>query len=468
MNPPISPLRAQLAVGRSAHDVTRHCLDAIARYNPALNAVVTFNPDALQDAARANALADTARGLLHGLPITVKDCFATAGLRTTSGHPPLADYVPQEDAELVARLRAQGAVLIGKTNLPPLAGDIQCANPVFGRTHNPFDPALTSGGSSGGSAVAVAAGFSVLDLGSDLGGSIRIPAAFCGVAGMKITEGRWPLAGHIPPLPDRMRSVWHMLSPGLLARHVDDLRLGFAALDDKPLALPALPRSLRIAWCDDFSGIPLCRRTHAGLQQAVARLQAQGHQLVRDRPVDFDFREVWNTYGEILGVEIGLGLPRPQRWMLRAGRCFLPEKAHLTRAFVRGLRMSMDDYHQAFNVRLRLIAALESFLDGYDTWLCPVCPLTAFPHAPYRLRLPSLTIDDTPWPYLDAGMALTVPFSLTGSPVISLPAGLQDGLPVGLQLIGKRHQDERLLAVAGVVEKAGNGFYKAPLIKDFQ
>lgn len=463
MNPPISPLRMQLAAGRSAHDVTRHCLDAIARYNPVLNAVVTLNPDALQDAARADALADTARGLLHGLPITVKDCFATAGLRTTSGHPPLADYVPQEDAELVARLRAQGAVLIGKTNLPPLAGDIQCANPIFGRTNNPFDSALTSGGSSGGSAVAVAAGFSALDLGSDLGGSIRIPAAFCGVAGMKITEGRWSLAGHIPPLPGMMRSVWHMLSPGLLARHVDDLRLGFAALDDKPFAMPALPTSLRIAWCDDFAGIPLCRRTRTGLQQAVARLQAQGHQLVRDRPVDFDLPEAWATYGEILGVEMGLGLPRPLRWALRAGRCFLPQKAHLTRAFVRGLRMSMYGYHQALNVRLRLIAALERFLDEYDVWLCPVSPLTAFPHAPYRLRLPSLAIENTRWPYLDASMALTVPFSLTGSPVISLPAGLQQGLPVGVQLVGKRYQDERLLAVAAMVEAAGNAFCEPPL-----
>ena len=458
MNAPVSPLRAQLAAGRSAYDVARHCLDAITRYNPALNAVVTPNPEALQDAARADAAPVAPRGLLHGLPVTVKDCFATAGLRTTSGHPPLADYVPQEDADLVARLRAQGAVLIGKTNLPPLAGDIQCANPLFGRTNNPFDPALTSGGSSGGSAVAVAAGFSALDLGSDLGGSIRIPAAFCGVAGMKVTEGRWSLAGHIPPLPGRMRSVWHMLSPGLLARHIDDLRLGFAALDDKPCAPPALPASLRIAWCDDFAGIPLCRRTRSGLQQAVLRLQAQGHQLVRDRPVDFDLPEVWATYGEILGVEMGLGLPRPLRWLLRAGRGFLPHKAHLTRAFVRGLRMSMYDYHQALNVRLRLIAALENFLDGYDAWLCPVSSLTAFPHAPYRLRLPSLAIDDSRWPYLDAGMAFTVPFSLTGSPAISLSSGLQDGLPVGLQLIGKRHQDERLLAVAAVVEATGNGF----------
>ena len=162
MNAPVSPLRAQLAAGRSAYDVARHCLDAITRYNPALNAVVTPNPEALQDAARADAAPVAPRGLLHGLPVTVKDCFATAGLRTTSGHPPFADYVPQEDADLVARLRAQGAVLIGKTNLPPLAGDIQCANPLFGRTNNPFDPALTSGGSSGGSAVAVAAGFSAL------------------------------------------------------------------------------------------------------------------------------------------------------------------------------------------------------------------------------------------------------------------------------------------------------------------
>lgn len=454
MNERISPLRAQLAAGFSARDVMRQCLQRVAEANPRLNAVITVNPKALQDADQADAAA--VRGKLQGLPITVKDAFATAGLRTTSAYKPLADYIPDADADLLIRARKEGAVLLGKTNLPELAGDIQCDNALFGRTNNPFDLSRTSGGSSGGSAVAVAAGWSFMDIGSDLGGSIRIPAAFCGVVGMKVTEGRWSMNGHIPPLPGQLRSVRHMLSPGLLARYVADVQLGFAALDDDPSLQPIdLPKSLRIAWWDDFAGMPLCRRTRAGLQETVMRLQAQGHTLVRDKPVDFDIATAWAVYGEILGVEMGLGLPTMMRHALRASRWFLSADAVLTRAFVRGLAFDMRAYHRALNQRETLIAALESFLDQYDAWLCPVCPMVAFPHTPHRLRLPDLQIDEQKRPYLEASMGLVAPFSLTGSPAISIPAPLQEGLPVGIQLVGKRCEDERLLAVAAVIEAAG-------------
>lgn len=460
MNERISPLRAQLAAGFSARDVMQQCLQRVAEANPRLNAVITVNPKALQDADQADAAA--VRGKLQGLPITVKDAFATAGLRTTSAYKPLADYIPDADADLLIRARKEGAVLLGKTNLPELAGDIQCDNRLFGRTNNPFDLARTSGGSSGGGAVAVASAMSVMDIGSDLGGSIRIPAAFCGVAGLKVTEGRWPVSGHIPPLPGQMRTVRHMLSPGLLARYVDDLRLGFAALDTAAEAAPAVPEKLRIAWYDDFGGIPLCSRTRAGLHEAVEKLAAQGHETVRAKPADFEMHAVWQAYGAILGVEMGLGLPAVLRYVLRMGRFFLPAQAGLTRAFSRGLVFHMRDYHRALNERMRLIAALEDFLAGYDAWLCPVCPTVAFAHTPFRLRLPSLAIDTKRLPYLEASVSLAVPFSLTGSPVITLPAGLQQGLPVGLQLVGRRHEDARLLAVASRVEAAWQGFVEPP------
>lgn len=203
----------------------------IAQHNPRIRALVTLDIERARAAAQAVdalPLAERARRLageqpLLGLPISIKDAFATQGLRTTSSHPPLANYLPAADATLVARLKAAGAIVLGKSNLSELAGDPQCWSPLFGPTHNPWELSLTPGGSSGGSAAAIAMGFAALELGSDIGGSIRIPAACCGVVGFKASENRLPRTGHIPHLPGQPRSVRHMLSFGLLARTVADV-----------------------------------------------------------------------------------------------------------------------------------------------------------------------------------------------------------------------------------------------------
>ncbi len=188
----------------SAVEVLDAHLARIARYNPALNAIVTHNEENARTRAR-EADAALARGEvwgpLHGVPVTIKDSFATAGLRTTSGFPPLTNHVPDSDATAVARLRAAGAIVLGKTNLPLLVHGFQSDNPIFGRTNNPWDHARTPGGSTGGGAAAIAAGLSPLELGSDYGGSVRIPAHFCGIYSLKPTNNRIPLTGHIPELP---------------------------------------------------------------------------------------------------------------------------------------------------------------------------------------------------------------------------------------------------------------------------
>ena len=224
----------------------------IAQHNPRIRALVTLDIERARAAARAVdalPLAERARRLageqpLLGLPISIKDAFATQGLRTTSSHPPLANYLPAADATLVARLKAAGAIVLGKSNLSELAGDPQCWNPLFGPTRNPWGAGLTPGGSSGGSAVAVAMGFSLLDLGSDIGGSIRIPAAYCGVAGFKASENRIPRSGHIPQLPGQPRTVRHLLSFGALARSCADLALALPLLcgpDGLDSEVPPLP-----------------------------------------------------------------------------------------------------------------------------------------------------------------------------------------------------------------------------------
>jgi len=462
----------EIAAGRlTAVDLLDACAQQIARHNPVINALVTL------DLAKARQSAEAADAILQrsgrpndqpllGIPISVKDAFATQGLRTTSSFPPLANHIPTRDAAVVARLKAAGAVLIGKSNLSEQAGDPQCWSPLFGPTRNPWDVERTPGGSSGGGAAAIAMGFSLLEVGSDLAGSIRIPAAYCGIAGLKATENRIPRTGHIPHLPGQPRTVRHMLSFGLLGRRVADLQLGFPLLagpDGEDCEVPPIPagqplstidKPLRIAWWDDFAGTPLCQRTRQGLQQAVAKLQAAGHQVERRTPADFDIEAAWQAFGTLGGGEIGLALPYLERLFLRLGRHFLPRRQTLSRAYVGGMNASLRQYNSALTSREQLIAALEVFLGHWDVWLCPTAPTVAYPAFPLRKFRPppTLLIDDQPLSYIEATISLTAPFSLTGSPVVALPAGIIDGLPVGLQVVGRRWQEDHLLQCSRILE----------------
>lgn len=468
------------AVTLTATEVLNECLGRLQLHNSAINAVVTLdsqikNAATLADerAARGDALAP-----LHGVPVTIKDAFATAYLLTTSSHPPLRTHLPKQDATAVSRLRSAGALIVGKTNLPELASDPQCWSPLFGATNNPWNPSLTSGGSSGGSAAAVAMGFSFLDLGSDIGGSIRIPAAYCGVLGFKATENRIPRTGHIPHLPGRPRSVRHMLSFGVLARHVEDLRLGLDVLSgadgidlEVPPITPRYPevrhgRPLRVAWWDDFAGLPLCSRTRRGLLRTVERLQQAGVQVQRCAPVDFDVLQAWRAYGIIAGAEIGLGMPFMERQILRASGGFLPRSQVLTRSLVKGMGGSWSRYSHALNARDELIMRLEEFLGSWDAWLCPVAAGTAYPHSRRGKfsKPPSILVEGEPLPYFEASIGMTSLFSLTGNPVVVMPAGVEDGLPVGLQWVGRRWQDEALLAVCSEVEPMLDGYQRPPLL----
>src|SRR5882724_2015195 len=254
----------------SSREVLDYFLERVAQLDPRINSVVTI------DAKRARAEADAAdaalargevRGPLHGVPITIKDSFQTKGMRTTSGAPELSDLVPHEDAWPVARLREAGAIIFGKTNLPIYAGDLQSYNEVFGTTNNPYDPARTPGGSSGGSAAALACGFTPLELGSDIGGSIRLPSHMSGVVGHKPSYGIVPSHGQIPGPPGTL-TLADLAVAGPMARTVEDLELGLSLIAgpnrwEKPawrLKLPP-PRSrtqkrYRVAaWLDD----PFCR-----------------------------------------------------------------------------------------------------------------------------------------------------------------------------------------------------------------
>ncbi|WP_346286022.1 amidase [Zoogloea sp.] len=479
-----STLAAMIRSGKiSAGEVLEDALARIGRFNPHLNALVTV------DAAGARAMAcrvdqDRREGRplppLAGVPLSIKDAFATRGLRTTASHRPLADYLPDRDATVVARLRAAGGVIVGKSNLPELAGAPHCWSPLFGLTRNPWDPELTPGGSSGGAAVAVAAGFSLLDAGSDLAGSIRIPAAYCGVAGFKATENRIPRTGHIPHLPVRFggaRSVRHMLSLGVLARSVADLRLGYALLagpDGEDMEVPPLAsakpgaplpeKPLRLALWTDL-GLPLCPRTRAAMDALPAVLRAAGHELCCTAPPGLDPEALREIFGLVGGAEIGLGLPAWQRALVLAAGPLLPATGRMLRAVARGMRCDLHGYNRALNRREEAIATLEAFLGEVDAVLCPVATCVAYPGRPMGpwARPPVMEVAGQRLPYLEASIGLTVPFSVTGSPVAVLPAGVVDGLPVGVQVVGRRWGEAALLDVAARLEPLLGGFRPPPL-----
>ena len=476
----IAEVRARITDGRVASaDLTRDCLRRINQLNDRANAVVTLNPRVISDARLIDRSLVRNRPLF-GIPFTIKDAFETAGLRTTSGHRPLRSFVPDVNAVAVDRLLNAGGVLVGKTNLSELAGDPQCRNPVFGVTNNPWDVSRTSGGSSGGSAAAVSLGFSWLDLGSDLAGSIRIPASYCGVVGFKATEGRLPGDGHIPPLPGRPQTVRHMLSFGLLTRRVQDARVGLDALTPSecgsgdPIrdasdgnAAPA-GWQLKLAYWDDFDGLPLCTRTRQALRRTVNALAGAGNAVERRRPDGFDFGSIWGAFGTVAGTEIGAVSNPLVRSTLAALAGLLGRSHPIARGFLAGLCSKPAAYADALRVRNRAIDDLERFMDSYDAWILPTAPCVAYRH----LRrfgmsgVAKIRFEGHALPYLAGTIGCTAPFSLTGSPVVSLPCFAIDGLPVGLQFVGRRAQDEHLLQACAMVEKVVEGYRPPPLLAD--
>lgn len=455
-------------------------LARLQQFNRPLNAVVTCDPFQVREQAREMDMrlaAGEVPGPLFGVPITIKDSFETAGMRTTSSHPPLKDHVPQRDATAVARLRQAGALILGKTNLPELAGDPQCWSPVFGRANNPWDLDRTPGGSTGGGAAAMAAGLSALDLGSDIGGSIRLPAHYCGVYGLKPTENRVPRTGHIPDLPEMPRLVRHACCYGPLARSVEDLRLALRLLAgpdgidcEVPPVLPAAlpPRKtlaqLRIAVWDDF-GVPLANDVRQVLHETEASLRYAGCEVTRAQPPGFDPQLALQAYGTLLGNESGQGMPWLMRNLLPLLRPLLNKNDHLGRAFARGLHFDVRDLSWALNQRDTLLRQLEQFLTQYDAWLLPVSSTAAFEHVPVNPSKPPplLLVEGEPVPYFSATVALTAIFSLLGVPVVTLPAGRgSEGLPIGLQLVGRKWQDEALLEVAATLDEVMPGFAAPP------
>ncbi|MCP3986146.1 MAG: amidase, partial [bacterium] len=448
-------------------------LARIERWNGELNAVVTL---AVEDARERASQADAARargeswGPLHGLPMTVKECIEVAGQPTTAGAPELTEHLPTEDADTVRRLKDAGAIIFGGTNLPIYAGDFQSYNEVYGTTNNPWNTERGPGGSSGGSAASLAAGFTPLELGSDIGGSIRNPAHFCGVYGHKPSYGIVSGRGHVPGPPgQRSRADLAVLGP--LARTPDDLALAMDLLvgpvkEDATawrVELPA-PRhdrleDYRVALLLDLPGRPVSTAVREQIRTAADALAANGVTVDEAALPEIDFEESHERYLRLLYGVMGTGFPpKVIAGMEAAAAGLAPDdrspEAQLIRGSVGPHRRWLVDHEGREHMRARW----AEFFESHDLLLCPISPTTAFPHDHSPIPNRTLQVDDQQIPYMEqvfwAGIA-----TLAYLPATIVPVGLaDDGLPVGMQLIGPYLEDRTPIEFARQIEAVVGGF----------
>jgi amidase len=449
----VSLARMLRAKELSATELLTAYLDRIDKINPALNAIVTLAAQNAQDEAAAadkEAARGEFRGPLHGLPIAIKDLADTAGILTTYGSPILTDNVPGRDAAYVASLKRAGAIVIGKTNTPEFGAGSQTFNTVFGVTRNPYDLAKTPGGSSGGAAAAVAARLLPFADGSDLASSLRNPASFCGVVGLRPSPGRIPSA-------DAESDPWASLSViGSIARSVDDAALLLGALagrdprDPKSVAappdaldpiVPARLESLRIAWSRNLRDLPVAAAVTAALEPRREQLAALGAHVTDAEP---DLRAADFVFDTLRAVGYASLAP-----LLEAHPGEL--KDSVVWNVRKGLALSGGEIARASAARGGAYAAMQTFLESHDVLALPTAQVVPFPVEQEWVE----EIDGVAMEHYVAWLRTCSRITVTGHPAISIPAGLTaDGLPVGLQLVGRHLEERRLLEVAAAFEAA--------------
>ena len=460
--------RAALLARRcSARDLLEATLSRVARVNPGLNAIVHV------DAARARADADasdariadgTARPL-EGLPISIKDAWDVAGMVSTAGAPAFKARVPELDASPVARLRAAGAVIFGKSNVPVFSGDFQTYNPLYGVTDNPWDAARSPGGSSGGAAAAVAAGLSAFELVSDLGGSARWPAHACGVFGLKTTWGLVSTWGHVPPPPDRrIPRNPELMVAGPMARTAADLALVLDVIagprdpaikaDPFAPARHASPKGLRVAlWAQDPFA-PVERACSDAVLRAADALARAGAIIDDKARPGVSFEEAYEVFAVINHAVVAYGLPAKMRDRMAASARQYARGDLSHRALQsRGARLTPDDYNDINARRLAVKRKWARFFTGCDVVLCPVAQVGAILHDPSPdIHARTLDVDGVKIPYLDflkwASLATGADLPAVSAPVMLGP----DGLPRGVQVIAAAGEDRSVVAVAGMIE----------------
>ncbi|WP_106847732.1 amidase [Blastococcus sp. Marseille-P5729] len=464
---PATTLAKALRSGQiSSREATEAFIARIERVNPRVNAVVTLVAEQALEAARAAdeyAVSNDDLPPLHGMPMLHKDTHATAGIRTTSGSPLLADNVPTSDDLVISRLRHAGVISLGKTNTPEFAAGSHTFNPVFGPTHNPYDLARSAGGSSGGAAAALATGMIALADGSDMGGSLRNPASFCNVVGLR------PSPGRVPNAPDAFGQLT-LSTSGPMARSVDDLALLLSVMAGPDLRAPASldtpgtgfapvreidPARLRVAVAADFGGMmPIEPEVVDIVTRAGETFEALGASVERAMPdlthADevFGIRRAWQ-FAANLGPVVNLHPDQVKeaiRWNVEKGRA-----------------LSVDDLTRALVWGEQLYQRVVQFFEQYDVLLVPAAQVVPFD---IGIEYPA-EINGRPMHTYLEWMRACSDITATGTPAISVPGGFTDaGLPVGVQMVAAPRADALLLSIARTFEQATGHAQRRPPVLD--
>ncbi|GAA5117294.1 amidase [Pseudonocardia adelaidensis] len=462
----------------SAVELAEQAIARIERHDGTLNAVCVPDFERALEAARAADAARTrgeARPLL-GVPMTVKESFHVAGLPTTWGIPEFAGFVPDSDAVAVQRVKAAGAVVLGKTNVPFALGDMQSYNAIYGTTGNPWDAQRTPGGSSGGSAAALAAGYGALSIGSDIGGSLRNPAHYCGVYAHKPSLGLLPLRGHTPPDVPVVPAESDLAVIGPMARTAADLKLLLDVLAGPDplgagvayrLALPEARHDelggYRVLVVDSHPLIPSASSVRAAIDAVAAGLAAAGAKVERESPLLPDQAETARVYARLLMSTLGARFPVEVYEHVRAEAGQLADDDRsLTAERVRGAVASHRDWLAADAQRAVLRQQWRDLFAEFDVVLYPVMPTPAFPHDHSPMGTRRIDVDGADHDYFDQ-IALAGVATLPGLPATSLPIGTSDeGLPIGVQAIGPMFGDRTTIRFAELVERELGGFRPPP------
>jgi Asp-tRNA(Asn)/Glu-tRNA(Gln) amidotransferase A subunit family amidase len=445
-------------------DVVDAYLRAIEQVNPAINAIVSLAADIRDRAVEAEHAISrgVSLGPLHGLPITIKDTIDTAGLRTTSGSRIRAEHIPNQDAASVARLKAAGAIVLGKTNVPEMAIPYESENPVFGRTNNPHDVERTAGGSSGGEAAAISACLSPAGIGSDLSGSIRVPAHFCGIAGLKPTTGRVPMEGHTPQASGVV-GLGACIGP--MARRVEDLALLFRVLAEPTdveakageVLDPKSVRGARVAWYTEDGTTPVADEIKQTIESAARALADAGLETFEALPPEVSkAAQLW--------IDLFSGPANSEISSLYHGH--EDQAGPLVSRLLQAAHDQSDEFEDRIDnaekvasavlERERLRENLLGWMKATPLILAPVGATVAFPHGRHRVEVNGAYVN------VFRAFSYSQAVNVFGFPSVAVPAGkTSSGLPVGVQVIGRPNEEFTVLAAAAIIEKALGGWQKA-------
>lgn len=461
----------------SASELTNEFLKRNAAENDKLNAIVIDNKKEALETARKLDIAwkeRSADGKLHGVPITIKESFNLKGLKTTVNFKKLKNNVATEDSIIATRLKDAGAIILGKTNVPTLLAGNQTFGPIYPTANNPYDLSRTPGGSSGGGAAAVAAGLSTFDVGTDVGGSIRNPASFCGIFGLKPTENQYLHSGHVPPFPNEDGGYVSMASIGPLARSMKDIELAWNVINQPDWKyLNSLPvksnrakhddlANYKIGWFDDFEKVEASIPTKKVLNHFIKELTSNGvivHKFKMDEQWLHQTYNVWATlYGFMTGQNASWTVRQFMKLKFRQqtqGASF-----NALQAFSNGLNMDFKVFSRALKMRQDIVAQLMIWFDDYDFIVSPVSVGPSFKHNP---RQKSIKYEQRTISYPDYNYSYTLPYNACGNPSLIVPGGIsEEGLPIGVQIASPHHSEPELIHFGKLVEDIGFKF-QAPL-----